>query len=68
LAGVCVGLALSIVGIRLILAFSGETPPSGMAALAASVTVVVTGVTLFATWIPARRATRIDPLEVLRVE
>ena len=68
LAGVCVGIAFSLVGLRLLAALSGEEPPSGTAAAAALVTVVVIGVTLLATWIPARRATRIDPLEALRVD
>ena len=68
LAGVCVGIAFSLVGLRLLAALSGEEPPSGTAAAAAMVTVVVIGVTLLATWIPARRATRIDPLEALRVD
>ena len=67
-AGLVLGLTLSLVAVRLMAAAQGEDPPAGTAWLAALVATVVVGVALVATWIPARRAAGIDPLRALRVE
>jgi putative ABC transport system permease protein len=66
--GLIVGLALGLSGARVMSAVEGREPPAGTLGLAALVAVFVIGVALLASWIPARRAARIDPLEALRVE
>jgi predicted permease len=68
LAGLVIGLALGIGGARVISAVEGHEPPAGTLVLSALVAVFVLGVALLASWIPARRAARIDPLEALRAE
>jgi ABC-type antimicrobial peptide transport system permease subunit len=68
LFGLVLGLALGIGGVRVLSAAAGNEPPPGIFSLAVLVALLVIGVALLASWIPARRAARVDPLEALRVE
>jgi ABC-type antimicrobial peptide transport system permease subunit len=65
--GVCLGLPLTLLATRSIrsqlFGLSALDPLTFAIAIA-----VVAGMTVFATWLPARRAAKIDPLTALRYE
>ena len=66
-AGLIVGLAGAAGVTRVLQAFLfGVTPTDPIAF--AIVTLLLMGVGLMAAWLPARRATRIDPCAALRAE
>ena len=67
LAGILVGLAVSFGLTRLIATLLyGVTPTDAFTF--ASVTALLISIALFACWVPALRASRVDPLQALRHE
>jgi predicted permease len=67
LIGIAVGLAVAAMLTRLVASLVYGVTPLDPAAFAGGVVVLVS-VALAATWMPARRAARIDPLQALRYE
>ena len=66
-AGTCLGLAGSVLLVRLIAKLLFGTAPLDPLTFAA-VPILLAAVALAASYIPARRATRIDPIVALRYE
>lgn len=67
IAGVAIGLPVSIALTRLISSLLFEVTPRDPVTFAA-VTTLLIGVAAFASYLPARRATRIEPIVALRQE
>jgi len=65
--GVAAGLAVALALSRAIGSLLFQLSPTDPATLAA-VALLLTAVALLASWLPARRATRVDPLIALRSE
>ena len=65
--GLALGLVIALAGTRLMSGLIVGIKPSDPLTFTV-VVLLLTGIALFACWIPARRATRIDPLVALRHE
>jgi len=65
--GVCIGTAGSLAGSRFLRVLLYDTSPNDPLAFG-SACLVLFGVALAATYLPARAATRVDPMRVLREE
>ena len=66
-SGVAIGLVLVILGGRFLRALLFEVGPADPIALGTTVLIIL-GFALVATWIPARRAARVNPAEALRAD
>jgi predicted permease len=65
--GLAVGFAIALIGTRVLSGlFVGVKPSDPLTFIV--VVLFLTAIALFACWIPARRATRVDPLIALRYE
>jgi len=67
IAGVSIGTAGSLALSRVLVRFLFDVKPADPATFA-SVALLLTAVALFAGWVPARRAAKVDPLVALRFE
>jgi len=67
LTGVAIGLAISFALARVIVSLLFDVKPTDFAAFSIA-TLVLLGAAVFASYIPARRATKVDPLIALRYE
>ncbi len=66
-AGVAIGLGMALSVTRLLSFFLyGVSPFNPLAFTIVPLLLVLTG--MFATWVPARRATRVDPVRALRID
>ena len=66
-AGAIAGLVLAFAATRVLRGLLFETEPLDPVSLVTAAFVLV-GAAAVATWLPARRATRVDPIEVLRAQ
>jgi ABC-type lipoprotein release transport system permease subunit len=66
-AGVALGALLALPAMRLLTALLYEVRPGDPAVMAA-IGILLLAVALMAGYVPARRATRVDPLTTLRTE
>jgi putative ABC transport system permease protein len=67
LAGIAIGLALSLALTRVLASFLFGVGPRDVTTFA-SVSVALVAATCLASYIPARRATRVDPIRAMRHE
>lgn len=65
--GVTLGLGMGLAGSRALSSALFETPPTDPVVFG-SAAVILIGVAVMASWLPARRASRVDPLVALRHE
>ena len=64
--GVILGLPLSVVALYMIASSLADYVPLNTPLVGGAIAVVVVGVAALASWIPARRAARVDPLVAIR--
>jgi ABC-type antimicrobial peptide transport system permease subunit len=65
--GIALGIALSLASVRVLRALLFEVSPTDPMTLV-SVSLLLAGLAVAASWGPARRAARVDPMEVMRAE